>query len=113
MITMPPDVKNGVLIPGTNFGSASNVWVCTFGPYPRKRFLTRLVILPPSAALLQTRLVVFNEVRKIGVAPSGLSTGFAPSVPEPITAGTTVSVVWYVSTGTAPEVTMSMVEELF
>jgi len=113
VITTPPDVKNGVLIPGSNFGSSANVWVCTFGPYSRKRYLTRLVIVPPSAASLQTMLIVFNESRKIGVAPSGLSTGFAPTVPEPITAGTTVSVVWYVSTGTAPEVTMSMIEDLF
>lgn len=109
----PPDVKNGVLLPGAGYGSTSNVWVCTFGPYTRKRLLTRLVIIPPSAASLQTKLIVFNENRKIGVAPSGVSTGFAPTVPELISAGTTVQVVWFVATGTAPEVTMSMIEESY
>jgi hypothetical protein len=108
----PPDVKNGTQLPGAEFGSTSTVWVCRFGPYNRKRYLTRMVIVPPSAALVSTMLIVFNENRKIGVSPTGTSTGFAPKDPEPITAGTVLNVVWFVNGGTPPEVTISTREDL-
>ncbi|MFD9893721.1 hypothetical protein ACFWY9_30615 [Amycolatopsis sp. NPDC059027] len=84
------------------------VWVVAFGPYNGRRHLSRMVIVPPSAASVATELIVFNESHKLGASPTGVSTGFAPVRTIPIAAGTVIYVVWYVSGGNAPEVTLHM-----
>lgn len=112
-VTAPPDTKNGVLQPGQRFGFTGNVWVATFGPYNRPRLFSRMVIVPPSAALVTTQLVIFNEVHRLANAPTGIATGFTPVRMIPIVSGTATFVVWNVGTGNAPEATLFMEQDQY
>jgi hypothetical protein len=109
----PADVKNGVQIPGQRWGSSSLVWVINFGPYNQKRYVSRLVLVPPSVAVGTTALTLFNEQQKVSIAPSGTATGFTPNRVIPVQAGTSLTIVWFCNGGNSPEATLYTEQEAF
>jgi hypothetical protein len=106
-ISSPPDIKNGVITGGGQFQSTvGNVWAATFGPYNQRRYISRMMFVPPTGMPPTGDLFIWAQTTKIGIAPGGTSRQWTPVRMVPVHAGLNIFVVWYYAGGTAPEVTL-------
>lgn len=113
LVPSAEDTMTGTLVPGAVWGSSlANVWQVQFGPYPNKRYLMGISIIPPSGMPPGNALTLFRGRTMWANAPSGLATAFTSRLHQRIIyRGMPVYLVWFYGGGAAPQVTLFAQQE--
>lgn len=108
LVSSAEDTQTGVLVAGSVWGSSlANVWQMQFGPYPNKRYLLGISIIPPTGMPPGNALTLFRGRTMWANSPSGIATSFTSRLYQRIIyRGMPVYMVWFYGGGNAPQATL-------